>query len=256
MAKRAERDAEEKAELGFRTAFNAQLSGAKDPTSLLAKVPDQHRETAQIMIAREVQFQEQVRERDERETTLKSPVSTDVLTTSVASIENEEVKAAFDARVKALKPEDHGWDGTTWNTPTQRRAYETKVTTIEAEAFKVHTTELADKKKLEGYAAKDKANAIAAARNNKVTDAELETWKTTNGKDFDDTSGGTRAWERNNVTLAEGYAGVIADRIAGIEMSYGNNTPTESGSFPEGWTGGQAAWDLLTPTEQEEYNNG
>ena len=254
----AQRQAEEDADKGFRDAFNAQLSGAKDPTSLLAKVPDAHRETAQVMIAREVQFQEQVRERDERETSVSAPVDSDLATSSIESIESEEVKAAFKARLEALKPEDHGWNGKQWNTPTQRRAYETKITAIEAEAFKTHTEELADKKKQEGYAERDKAEAIQSARKNKVTLGEQRAWALANGEPLAGSDDAKGMWNRedNDTSSREATAGVIADRIAAIELSYGNNTPTETGSFPEGWTAGQAAWDRLSPEEQEEYRNG
>ena len=256
----AQRQAEEDAERGFRQAFNAQLSGAKDPTSLLANVPDAHRETAQVMIAREVQFQEQVRERDQRETSLKAPVDSAIATSSIDSIENEDVKAAFTGRLAELKPEDHGWNETTksWNTLTQRHAYEAKITDIESKAFKAHTEELADKKKQEQYAERDKAEAIQSARKNKVTLAEQRAWALANGEPLAGSDDAKGMWNRadNDTSSREATAGVIADRIAAIELSYGNNTPTETGSFPEGWTAGQAAWDRLSTSEQEEYRNG
>jgi len=221
-------------------------------------VPDAHRETAQVMIAREVQFQEQVRERDERETSLSAPVDSAIATSSIASIENEDVKAAFTGRLEALKPEDHGWDGEQWNTPTQRRAYEAKITAIEAKAFETRTGELADKKKQSQYAERDKAEAIQAARKSKVTLPEQRAWALANGEPLAGSDDAKGIWNKasNDTSSREAIAGVIADRIAAIELSYGNNTPTETGSFPEGWTSGQAAWDRLTPTEQEEYRNG
>jgi len=247
----AERDAEEKAEKGFRTTFNAQLSGAKDPTALLAKVPDQFRETAQIMIAREVQFQEQVQERDQKQRDVSSPVSTDVLTTSVASIENEEVKAAFNARVEALKPEDHGWDGKTWNTPTQRRAYETKIANIEAEAFKVHTGELADKKSEARYAERARGEAVSAARKNKVTQSEIDAWATANGKDVGGDLNGfgiNIGRTSNDVTRAEAIAGVISERIQAIGMTSGPSVGdiVDGMRFMGGDPASPANWETAT----------
>ena len=257
---RAEQRAlEEEGEKNFRTAFNAKLSGAKDPTSLLATVPDDYRETAQVMIAREVQYQEQVRERDERQVSIKAPVDSKGATASIDAIQNEDVKKAFKGRLAELNPEDHGWNGSEWNTPTQRRAYEAKVANIEEKAFKAHTTELADKAKAARYGEKDKAEAIQKARSNKVTQAEQEAWALANGGQPLAGSEDSQVLlnrTANDVASAEAIAGVIADRIAGIEASYGNNTPTETGSYPEGWTAGQAAWDRLTKDEQEEYING
>jgi hypothetical protein len=247
----AERDAEEKAEKGFRTTFNAQLSGAKDPTALLAKVPDQFRETAQIMIAREVQFQEQVQERDQKQRDVSSPVSTEVVTSSIASIRDTDIQEAFNGRMEALKPEDHGWDGKRWNTPVDRHRYEQKIQSIEKEAFAAHTAELADEKSEARYAERARGEAVSAARKNKVTQSEIDAWATANGKDVGgDWSGfGVNIGRTsNNVTRAEAIAGVISERIQAIGMTSGPSVGdiVDGMRFMGGDPASPANWETAT----------
>jgi hypothetical protein len=247
----ADKDAEEKAEKGFRQALNAKLSGAKDPTALLAQVPDQFRETAQVMIAREVQFQEQVQERDQKQRDVSSPVSTEVVTSSIASIKNTDIQDAFNSRMEALKPEDHGWDGKQWNTPVDRRRYEQKIQSIEKEAFSVHTEELADEKSEARYAERARGEAVSAARKSKVTQPEIDAWETANGKDVGGDLNGfgiNIGRTSNDVTRAEAIAGVISERIEAIGMTSGPSVGdiVDGMRFMGGDPASPANWETAT----------
>ena len=214
--RRAAQEAEVKAEEGFKQALNAKMGGTDDISKLVDTAPPQYRDLARVLVTREMQFRAAKEAQASEITDRKTPVSTELAASSVAEIQNPEAKQAFEARLEKLEAES-GWDEERgeWNTIADKRNYAKRVAAIENEAFRMATEEAVQAGRALRFADQDKVDAIAAARKNKVTQGELEAWAEANGKDI----GGK--WGDNNVTREEAIAAVIAERIAGIEGSYG-----------------------------------
>ena len=221
--RRAAQENEAKAEEGFKQALNAKMGGTDDLSKLVDTAPPQYRDLARVLVTREMQFREAREAQASKVTDLKTPVSTDLASSSIKEIQNPEAKAAFEERLKKLEAES-GWDEEAgeWNTIVDKRNYAKRVAALENEAFRMATDEAVQAGRALRFAEQDKADAIAAARKNKVTEAELTAWAEANDKDIvssDDL--GTGYFEKNNVTRAQAISAVIQERIAGIEGSDG-----------------------------------
>lgn len=220
--RRAADEAEVKAEEGFKQALNAKMGGAEDISGLVEQSPPQYRDLARVMVTREMQFREAREAQASEVTDMKTPVSTELASSSISEIQNPQAKSAFQERLKKLEAES-GWDEERgeWNTIADKRNYAKRVAALENEAFRMATDEAVNAGRALRFAEQDRADAIASARSNKVTQAEIDEWVETNDKDITAEGATPGYFGRNNVTRQEAIAGVIADRIAGIEGSYG-----------------------------------
>ena len=219
--RRAAQEAEVKAEEGFKQALNAKMGGTEDIAGLVESAPPQYRDLARVMVTREMQFREARAEQESKITDVKTPVSTDLASSSIAEIQNLEAKQAFETRLAKLE-EESGWNEERgeWDSIVDKRNYAKRVAALENEAFRMATDEAVQAGRALRFAEQDKADAIASARKNKVTENELTAWAEANDKDIGGDAFGIGK-SANNVTREEAIAGVIAERIAGIEGSYG-----------------------------------
>ena len=219
--RRAQQEAEVKAEEGFKAALNAKMGGTEDIAGLIESAPAQYRDLARIMVTREMQFRAAREEQASKVTDLKTPVSTELAASSVAEIQNPEAKQAFEARLEKLEAES-GWDEERgeWATIVDKRNYAKRVAALENEAFRMATDEAVQAGRALRFAEQDKADAISAARKNKVTQSEIDAWAEANDMDIvsaEDTGEGY--FKSNNVTRAQAITAIIDERIAGIEGS-------------------------------------
>ncbi len=222
--KRAKAAAEE----GFVKDFGSKITGDMTAEQIQKKVdaaPPQFREQAQTLASRQVTFNNQVAKDKERNADLSTPVTTDFAKSSVAGIKDEAVRANYESRLEAIKPE--GWDGETWATSVQRRRYEAQVDSLAKEAFKAGTDEII----LEGRAERDRSenieNGAAVVARQAVSNSDIEAWKSANpDKDVRDSSG---VWDldMNNISYADVKTIIRKERMDGYYAGLGLENPNK-----------------------------
>lgn len=215
------------AEEGFTTAFNSSINANMTPEQIQKKIdaaPAQFKEIAQTLGSRQIQFNNQVAQANERATDLATPVSTDFAASSVSAIKDDDVRANFEERLESLKPE--GWDenSKTWATQAQRRRYQQQVDALAKEAFNTGTSEIVNEGRAERDRAENIANGAAVVARQAISAADLKAWA--EAKDIDITDfGGILGSGANNMTYEEAKAAIRKERIDGYYAGLGLDNP-------------------------------
>ena len=218
------------AEENFTKAFNGALTADMTAAQIQKKVDTadpRFKDIAQTIGSRQITFNNQVAQDKERNATLSAPVSTDLATSSIKAIKDEQVRANFEERLESLE-EPEGWDGETWATATQRRRYQQQVDALAKEAFNTGTTELVNEGRSERDRAENITNGAAVVARQAVSNSDIEAWKSANPSI--DVTDNSAIWDldSNNISYEEVKRRIRQERMDGYYAGLGLENPNST----------------------------